>query len=500
MSYETSSLPMTAGIFVRVAGMCALLLAVVCPTARAGLLSGPEYDALTAIFTATDGKSWFNSNHWGDADACTYYGVVCDQDTSPGTNDSHVTGIALSANNLSGTFPTVTSTNFPYLVLLEIPFNTLKEPFPVDATSTLMQVIDISSNSYSGSLPPLATFTNLHYFDVAQNQFSGEIPSLSMLTKLQTFSVAANQFTGSIPELDGLPDLTELRFQNNQLTGTLPALAGLQNLTHAVFSSNQLSGAIPPLTGLTSLIYLDLSSNQLSDAIPSFADLGSITFMNLSSNALTGPIPSLSGLVLLTSLNVSHNQLGGPLPCLSTAEPCKSGLAALSALDASHNLITGAIPPLDGLVSLSTLHLENNLLADAVPAFVGVNALQDLDLSSNLLTALPCLSTEAPCGSALTGIFYFNVEDNLLAGEIPYLGSLGTLVSLRLAHNQLTGPVPAVPIHAGKGSLSATLCPNLLDSTPSGNDDGWNAATGFTPWWYSSGGKACDNVFFNSFE
>ena len=65
--------------------------------------------------------------------------------------------------------------------------------------------------------------------------------------------------------------------------------------------------------------------------------------------------------------------------------------------------------------------------------------------------------------------------------------------------NRLTGPVPPVP--SGLLPGYARLCPNTLDTTPSGNDAGWNLATGYSPWWavpYAN--NNCDDLFSNGFN
>ena len=62
-----------------------------------------------------------------------------------------------------------------------------------------------------------------------------------------------------------------------------------------------------------------------------------------------------------------------------------------------------------------------------------------------------------------------------LTGPIPSLAGLSALNFFYVGGNRLIGPAPALPtptnaLYAGYSSL----CPNLLDLTPSANDAGWH--------------------------
>ena len=154
--------------------LCAAsLLGAACLPAYAELLSGPEYVALQSLYSSTNGSSWTTNTGWNTGDACQWYGVGCDQDSS-GTA-SHVTALLLPSNNLTGT------------------------------------------------LPALTAFTDLANFDVSGNSLTGSIPALAGLTNLGAFAVSHNKLTGSIPVLTGLTNLSEFEVDHNQLTGAVPA-------------------------------------------------------------------------------------------------------------------------------------------------------------------------------------------------------------------------------------------------------------------------------------
>jgi len=72
-----------------------------------------DHVALMALYETTNVKSWNNNSGWGSQDPyCGWYGVDCDE-------ESRVTGLDLSFNNLSGLVPAeVTNTN--HLVMLHL--------------------------------------------------------------------------------------------------------------------------------------------------------------------------------------------------------------------------------------------------------------------------------------------------------------------------------------------------------------------------------------------
>src|SRR5678815_1689013 len=180
----------------------ASLLAVPCHQAHAGLNSGPEFSALQAIYTSTDGANWTDSTGWGSGDACSWFGITCDQDTTPGDNTSHVVQVYLSYNNLNGSIADLTE-----LIAL--------------------QDIQVDNNLLTGSILVLTGLISLRNFDVHANLLTGSIPALTALAGLQYVSVDDNQLTGGIPALIGLANLRSFTAPRNQLTGAIPDLTGL---------------------------------------------------------------------------------------------------------------------------------------------------------------------------------------------------------------------------------------------------------------------------------
>ena len=185
--------------------------------------SASDREALVALYNATGGENWLNSENWlSDMPLGEWHGVT--------TNSSgRVTGLDLYNNQLSGGIP-----------------------------------------------PELGSLTNLTGLFLFNNQLSGGIPAeLGSLTNLTRLWLVDNQLSGGIPaELGSLTNLTGLDLYNNQLSGGIPAeLGSLSNLVGLRLSGNQLSGGIPAELGsLSNLEELRLGGNQLSGEIP--AELG----------------------------------------------------------------------------------------------------------------------------------------------------------------------------------------------------------------------------------
>jgi hypothetical protein len=223
-------------------GAMACLLLSVGQSATAGLHSGPEYDALMAIYTSTGGQAWNNFvNTWGTGDACTWFGVTCDQDSTTGDNTSHVTGIDLTNNNLNGSLP---------------PLSSLDK----------LQVFDVGSNHLGGAIPDIAALTALTHFYVYSNHMTGNLPVLAGLSQLQVFDVDENQLSGPIPPLDSLSSLITFNASNNQLSGNIPDLSALATLKYFSVFKNLLSGPFPALNNNLSSLYVGY--NSLTGALP----------------------------------------------------------------------------------------------------------------------------------------------------------------------------------------------------------------------------------------
>ena len=254
-------------------------------TATSGSASGnatvtvenPDRAALVALYNATDGPNWVNSENWlSDAPLRDWYGV-----------DTDASGRVVALNLAGST-----------------------EDWP-----------DIAPHGLKGPIPPaIGSLGNLGHLDLGHNDLTGPIPAeLGSLPSLTWLGLGGNQLTGPIPsELGNLASLMSLYLWGNDLTGPIPTeLGSLGNLANLDLAHNDLTGPIPAELGnLASLTWLGLGGNQLTGAIPSaLGNLASLTSLYLFGNDLTGAIPpALGSLGNLGHLDLSWNDLTGPIP------------------------------------------------------------------------------------------------------------------------------------------------------------------------------------------
>jgi hypothetical protein len=146
---------------------------------------------------------------------------------------------------------------------------------------------------------------------------------------------------------------------------------------------------------------------------------------------------------------------------------------------------------------LVRLNLARNALSGGFPSLAGLGALRELDLPDNRLSG--ALGAFSPASRALV----LALGGNAFSGSLPSLGSNAELYRLDVGGNRLSGAIPAAPamLYAAPVLSASTLCPNGFTLTPSANDAGWNAATGYTPWWATPfANNLCDDLFFSGFQ
>lgn len=240
--------------------------------------------------------------------------------------------------------------------------------------------------------------------------------------------------------------------------------AGQAHVIAIALADNNLGGSLPALAALTGLEYVSIASNHVGGAIPALASLAQLQTFQAGDNLLSGTIPSLSGMTKLGEFAVPRNRL------------------------------SGAIPSLAGLTSLYSFIVADNALTGAMPALIGLGSLREFDAGGNQLSG----SIANPSAPALLRL---DLDRNGLTGTIPALPA--TLYSARFGFNKLTGSVPVapVPLYTPAAFASSTLCPNPLTTTAGANDAGWNAATGYAPWWAAPfASNRCDDLHASGFE
>ena len=210
--------------------------------------------ALVALYNATDGPNWVNSENWlTDEPLGEWHGV-----------DTDAFGRVVRIN-LSGQWD--------------------------------REAREWVRHGLAGPIPPeIGSLSKLESLWLVANDLKGPIP----------------------PELDGLAKLAWLDLTGNDLSGPIPPELGkLHELRGLGLYQNQLSGSIPPELGdLAKLEWLNLGGNDLSGPIPpELGDLAKLESLNLGGNDLSGPIPpELGSLAKLESLNLRWNDLSRPIP------------------------------------------------------------------------------------------------------------------------------------------------------------------------------------------
>ena len=230
--------------------------------------------ALEALYRATGGANWFNSNNWlSDAPLGEWHGVVTEQGT--------VTELDLQYNGLSGQLPPELG-NLANLTLLDLRFNNFTGPIPPElgnlANLTKLDFghFPLFGGLLSGPIPPeLGSLANLTVLDLGGNQLSGQIPpELGKLSHLTVLGLADNRLSGPLPvEFADLATLRLLHLHKNLLTGPIPAEFGRMSRLHELTLSfnEEMAGPLPSeLTSLRQLGVLLASGTKL--CVPSGPD------------------------------------------------------------------------------------------------------------------------------------------------------------------------------------------------------------------------------------
>lgn len=195
-----------------------------------------ERSALEALYHATDGPNWTNSDGWLTGEPIgEWYGVT--------TYEGRVREIDLAGNGLVGRLPN----EIAHLLMLN--------------------VLDLRWNDLSGRIPDvLSNVGSLNRILLGSNDLTGDIPdSLGYLPHLRELDLSYNGLTGTIPEsLGHLSSLEGLGLQHNELSGSIPASLGrVDSLTRVVVGHNNLRGAVPETFG--QLEMLNLRETALED-------------------------------------------------------------------------------------------------------------------------------------------------------------------------------------------------------------------------------------------
>ena len=441
-------------------------------------VTNPDRAALVALYEATDGPNWTNSDNWlTDAPLGDWRGVRTD-------GSGRVVGLRLGNNELAGRIPVELGdlVNLRYVILY--------------------------SNELAGRIPvELGDLANLATLDLSFNALEGPIPSwLGDLVNLRTLSLSSNGLTGRIPsELGNLVNLRTLNLGGNELTGRIPVELGhLANLEELELYFNDLAGPIPGELGdLANLRSLDLDSNGLTGRIPSeLGGLVNLSELDLTRNALTGPIPhSFLQLDKLVSFHTGRND-GVCVPGISAFAAWLEGIEYRDGADAFCNVSDRkALESVFARAGGSGwTNADGWMVGSALDEWhgVGVDSLgrvTALDLERNGLSGRLSASL-----GALARMTELRVGGNAaLSGALPQ--SLSAL-SLRALHYEGTGVcepsragfrewLNAIPSHAGTGVSCGPLTDReILEAVYEAlggpdwtYDDNWLTDAPLGDWW-----------------
>ena len=249
---------------------------------------------------------------------------------------------------------------------------------------------------------------------------------------------------------DGNNDLQEIALYAQE-TDSIAVPSDICDFTElqsiGIYSSASVT-SLPSLEDCMNLDTLTISSSSFMGSLPSLPS--SLISLNLADNQFTGPFSViLNDLPNLEDLNINMNYFTGVLP---TSLPVH-----LTAFEASTNAFSGSIPDWSGYDSLETVALGSNALTGTLPT-VYPQSLTSFSVSRNALTGLlsiceSCTTIFHVASNQLTGTLTgipsddFDVSNNLLSGPVDTtsLVTASNIMTLALANNQFTGPIPSCP-------------------------------------------------------
>lgn len=284
-------------------------------------ISMMECEALVSLYQNTNEAGWTQRTNWMLSDnPCEWYGVTCQQ--------GHVTILALSNNNLSGSIPA------------EI------------GELRWLQVLDLAENNLSGSLPiELSNLSLLRWLYLNDNPLTGTLPvSFMNMDSLETLWLYNSQVCQPAhASLQGWLGSLSDHQPSKQLCPVTATTASVNIAPSPQTSCNDVTEI--PVSECEALIFLFSKSNGIAwsnrenwaqNASPcSWFGVSCaaehVTELQLSNNGLDGTLPAqLSDLTELQVLNVSDNRLDGSIP---------AGLTSLTGLTELNTTNTALCQP-----------------------------------------------------------------------------------------------------------------------------------------------------------
>ncbi|KAH1084086.1 hypothetical protein J1N35_023847 [Gossypium stocksii] len=283
--------------------------------------------------------------------------------------------------------------------------------------------IGVVCHNLTGHVHQLHLATPLSPYE--QSALGGKIhPSLLELDHLSTLDLSNNNFSSiHIPKFFGLLEsLTYLNLSRAQFQGAIPHnLGNLSKLQYLDLRGNDLkSESLQWVSGLSSLQYLDLSYANLSKA----TDWLQVTFKHPSLLELHLSDCILEDDPYLICVNSSKSLVVLDLSWNSLSSVPKSifSLHGLVSIDLRFNSLDGPIPDYFGNISfLEVLDLHQNSLNSSIPnSLYSLNHIRFLHLSSNKIEQDISEILQSLSRCCLGSLESLNMADNQLSGHLPY--------------------------------------------------------------------------------
>nr|KJB77022.1 hypothetical protein B456_012G117000 [Gossypium raimondii] len=381
-------------------------------------------------------------------------------------NQSRLTHLDLSQNQISGEVPNWIWSVSDDLVHLNFSFNQLEglqKPYQIVPN---LSVLDLRFNRLTGHIPTLPLSAS--YLDFSSNNFTS-LPSNigNYLYYTIFFSVSSNGLTGAIPKsICEAVNLRVLDLSNNSLSGAIPkCLIGQMDLLGVLnLRGNNLSGQIPnAFSRKCSIETLDVNGNELTGKIPiSLGRCRKLEVLNLGNNHINDTYPChLKNITSLRILVLRSNKFHGGIGCPADKRPWPK----LQIMDFAHNSFNGKLPNkfvarwkamevYDDEAQLNVKHLRFEVLRFSRIYYLDGITVTNKGLQMELVKILTiftsidlsCNNLEGPIPDVIgkfIALYFLNLSHNALSGKIPpSLGNLQQLESLDLSSNNLSGSIP----------------------------------------------------------
>ena len=395
-----------------VAVACLLALTAFATVREAAAQGSVETDraALVALYEATGGAGWRESENWlSEKPIGDWYGVMTD-------GSGRVSVLSLEDNGLTGALPAAIGNLF-HLRQAHLQGNALTGPLPLAFWSLPLDLVALTLNPVTGTLPrKVGQLIDLRFLDLGWTAMMGPLPQSMTNLTLEYLRITGSDLCApadaafqawlrTIGEFDGrtcVPETGNVKIDRAALVALYNATDGANWRNNTNWLSARPLGEWYGVTidAAGRVVELDLVWGGLTGPLPpQIGDLSRLRVLNLYDNFhLTGPLPpEVGNLRHLEALGLTSTDLKGPLPS------SVGNLSELAYLGVSWSEMRGPLPQsLTNLTKLEALGLwETFLCAPANVAFQGW--LAGVEDKHDVQTCRPATLTVAPVDLALQG-------------------------------------------------------------------------------------------------